>query len=131
MVDFQLAHESDANYTDPEAFNPDRFIGGTPPSFRWVPFGGGINRCVGASFANMEMDITLRTLFREFRFTPTDAPDESRNFRGVAIAPGKGATRGGLPAHRLRIARSRLGVGRRPQQLTRTLAWHTSRHAYD
>ncbi|MDT5021442.1 MAG: hypothetical protein QOI33_1966, partial [Mycobacterium sp.] len=33
----------------------------------------------------------LRTLFREFRFTPTDAPDESRNFRGVAIAPGKGA----------------------------------------
>jgi hypothetical protein len=37
----------------------------------------------------MEMDITLRTLFREFRFTATDAPDESRNFRGVAIAPGK------------------------------------------
>ena len=90
MVDFQLAHESDTNYTDPETFNPDRFNGGTPPSFRWVPFGGGINRCVGASFAHMEMDITLRTLFREFRFTPTDAPDESRNFRGVAIAPGKG-----------------------------------------
>jgi hypothetical protein len=39
----------------------------------------------------MEMDITLRTLLREFRFAPTDAPDESRNFRGVAIAPGKGA----------------------------------------
>jgi hypothetical protein len=91
MVDFQLAHESDVNYTDPEAFNPDRFIGNTPPSFRWVPFGGGVNRCVGASFANMEMDITLRTLFREFRFTPTDAPDEGRNFRGVAIAPGRGA----------------------------------------
>jgi cytochrome P450 len=91
MVDFQLAHESDTNYTDPEAFNPDRFIGGPPPSFRWVPFGGGINRCVGASFAHMEMDITLRTLFREFRFTATDAPDESRNFRGVALAPGKGA----------------------------------------
>jgi cytochrome P450 len=91
MIDFQLAHESDVNYTDPEAFNPDRFIGTTPPSFRWVPFGGGVNRCVGASFANMEMDITLRTLLREFRFAPTDAPDESRNFRGVAIAPGKGA----------------------------------------
>jgi cytochrome P450 len=91
MIDFQLAHESDTNYTDPETFNPDRFIGGTPPSFRWVPFGGGINRCVGAAFAHMEMDITLRTLFREFRFTPTDAPDESRNFRGVAIAPGRGA----------------------------------------
>jgi cytochrome P450 len=91
MVDFQLAHESDVNYTDPEAFNPDRFIGGTPPSFRWLPFGGGVNRCVGASFANMEMDITLRTLLHEFRFTPTDAPDEGRNFRGVAIAPSRGA----------------------------------------
>ncbi len=91
MIDFQLAHESDVNYDDPEAFNPDRFLGGPPPSFRWVPFGGGINRCVGAAFAHMEMDVTLRTLFREFRFTPTDAPDESRNFRGVAIAPGKGA----------------------------------------
>jgi cytochrome P450 len=91
MVDFQLAHESDVNYTDPEAFNPDRFIGTTPPSFRWVPFGGGVNRCVGASFANMEMDITLRTLLRVFRFAPTDAPDEGRNFRGVAIAPARGA----------------------------------------
>jgi cytochrome P450 len=91
MIDFQLAHESDVNYTDPETFNPDRFIGGTPPSFRWLPFGGGVNRCVGASFANMEMDITLRTLLREFRFTPTDAPDEGRNFRGVAIAPSRGA----------------------------------------
>ena len=91
MIDFQLAHESDVNYTDPEAFNPDRFIGTNPPSFRWVPFGGGVNRCVGASFANMEMDITLRTLLREFRFTPTDAPDEGRNFRGVAIAPSRGA----------------------------------------
>jgi hypothetical protein len=37
------------------------------------------------------MDISLRTLFREFRFTATDAPDERRNFRGVAIAPGRGA----------------------------------------
>jgi len=91
MIDFQLAHESDVNYPDAETFNPDRFIGITPPSFRWVPFGGGVNRCVGASFANMEMDITLRTLLREFRFAPTDAPDEGHNFRGVAIAPARGA----------------------------------------
>lgn len=91
MVDFQLAHESDDNYEDPEAFNPDRFVGTNPPAFRWIPYGGGVNRCVGAAFAHMEMDVTLRTLFREFRFTPTDAPDEGRNFRGVAIAPARGA----------------------------------------
>jgi cytochrome P450 len=91
MVDFQLSHESEDNYADAAAFDPDRFMGTTPPAFRWVPFGGGVNRCVGASFANMEMDVTLRTLFREFRFTPTDAPGEGRNFRGVAIAPARGA----------------------------------------
>jgi hypothetical protein len=39
----------------------------------------------------MEMDVTLRTLLREFRFAPTHAPDEGRNFRGVAIAPARGA----------------------------------------
>jgi cytochrome P450 len=91
MVDFQLAHESEDNYQDADAFNPDRFIGTNPPAFKWIPYGGGVNRCVGAAFAHMEMDITLRTLLREFRFAPTDAPDEGRNFRGVAIAPARGA----------------------------------------
>jgi cytochrome P450 len=91
MVDFQLAHESENNYADPESFNPDRFVGTNPPAFRWIPYGGGVNRCVGAAFAHMEMDVTLRTLLREFRFLPTDAPDEGRNFRGVAIAPARGA----------------------------------------
>ncbi len=91
MVDFQLAHESEDNYPDADSFNPDRFVGTNPPAFKWIPYGGGVNRCVGAAFANMEMDITLRTLLREFRFTPTDAPNEGRNFRGVSIAPGRGA----------------------------------------
>jgi cytochrome P450 len=91
MVDFQLAHESEDNFSDPGSFNPDRFVGTSPPAFRWIPYGGGVNRCVGSAFANMEMDITLRTLLREFRFVPTDAPDEGRNYRGVAIAPARGA----------------------------------------
>jgi cytochrome P450 len=91
MVAFQLAHESEDNYSDADSFNPDRFVGTTPPAFRWIPYGGGVHRCVGAAFAHMEMDITLRTLLREFRFAPTDAPDEGRNFRGVAIAPARGA----------------------------------------
>jgi cytochrome P450 len=91
MVDFQLAHESEDNYPDAHSFNPDRFVGNNPPAFRWIPYGGGVNRCVGAAFAHMEMDVTLRTLLREFRFAPTDAPAEGRNFRGVAIAPARGA----------------------------------------
>ena len=91
MVDFQLAHESEQNFPDAASFNPDRFVGASPKPFRWIPFGGGVNRCLGAGFAAMEMDVALRTLLREFRFAPTDAPGERRQNRGVAIAPARGA----------------------------------------
>ena len=76
LVDIQLAHESEENFPDAASFNPDRFLGTSPKPFRWIPFGGGVNRCVGAGFAAMEMDVALRTLLREFRFAPTDAPGE-------------------------------------------------------
>ncbi len=89
-VNFQLAHESAVNFPDPDAFNPDRFLNTNPKPFRWMPFGGGVNRCPGASFANMEMDIALRTLLREFRFEPTDERGERRRYRGVAIMPSRG-----------------------------------------
>ena len=69
---------------------PDRFVGTNPPAFKWIPYGGGVNRCVGAAFAHMEMDVTLRTLLRELRFAPTDAPGERRHWRGVATVPGRG-----------------------------------------
>jgi cytochrome P450 len=91
MINFQLAHESEENFSDADTFNPDRFIQAGPKPFRWMPFGGGVNRCPGATFANMEMDTALRTLLREFRFEPTDAPGERRRYRGVAITPARGA----------------------------------------
>jgi cytochrome P450 len=89
-VNFQLAHESEENFPDAGSFNPDRFLNTNPKPFRWMPFGGGVNRCPGASFANTEMDIALRTLLREFRFEPTDARGERRRYRGVAIMPSRG-----------------------------------------
>jgi hypothetical protein len=91
MINFQMAHESDENFPDADSFNPDRFIGSNPKPFRWIPFGGGVNRCIGAGFANMEMNVALRILLREFQFAPTNAPSERRHYRGVAIAPARGA----------------------------------------
>ena len=91
LIDFQLAHETEENFPDATSFNPDRFLGASPKPFRWIPYGGGVNRCLGAGFAAMEMDVALRTLLREFRFAPTDAPAERRQNRGVAIAPAQGA----------------------------------------
>ena len=90
VFSIQLAHDSEESFPDAASFNPDRYIGGPKPA-AWIPFGGGINRCVGAAFANMEMDVTLRTLLRELRFQPTDAPGERGRWRGVATVPARGA----------------------------------------
>ncbi len=86
----ELAHKSEDNFPDAMSFDPDRFVGASPPPFKWVPFGGGVHRCPGASFANMEMDVALRTLLRELRFAPTDARGERRINRGVAWMPSRG-----------------------------------------
>jgi hypothetical protein len=85
-----LVHDSEESFPDAASFNPDRFVGAPKPG-AWIPFGGGVNRCVGAAFATMESDITLRTLLREFRFAPTDAPGERGHWRGVANVPARGA----------------------------------------
>lgn len=90
MVSIALAHASRTRFPDPSAFDPDRFLGNPPDNYAWIPFGGGIRRCIGAAFANMEMNVTLRTLLREFTFEPTTNPGESLHYRGVANAPGSG-----------------------------------------
>ncbi|WP_422226209.1 cytochrome P450 [Mycobacterium sp.] len=91
ILSIRLIHESDDSFPDAASFNPDRFVGGVPKPTAWVPFGGGVNRCVGAAFADMEMDVTLRILLSEFRFAPTDAPDERRFWRGITTQPALGA----------------------------------------
>jgi cytochrome P450 len=52
-------------YEHPAEFRPERFLDGAPETFSWIPFGGGIRRCIGASFALLEMKLILRTMLRE------------------------------------------------------------------
>jgi len=52
-------------YEDPKEFRPERFLGESPETFSWIPFGGGIRRCIGASFALLEMKLMLRTMLAE------------------------------------------------------------------
>jgi cytochrome P450 len=90
IISIRLTHDAEDSFPDAGSFNPDRFVGAPKPS-AWIPFGGGVNRCVGAAFAHMEMDVALRTLLRELRFEPTAAPDERGRWRGVATVPARGA----------------------------------------
>lgn len=89
MVSIAMAHANRDRFADPSEFDPGRF-GAAPDNYAWIPFGGGIRRCIGAAFANMEMTVTLRTLLREFAFEPTTEPGERYHSRGVANAPGAG-----------------------------------------
>ncbi len=91
ILSIRTAHASEESFPDAASFNPDRFVGASAPKpFAWIPFGGGVNRCIGAALANMEMDVTLRIMLRELRIAPTDAPGERRYWRGVATVPGRG-----------------------------------------
>ena len=83
-------HEDGRFHEGGERFDPDRYVGRKPDTYAWIPFGGGLRRCLGAAFAQFEIDVVLRTLLRNFELQPTDDPPERESFRGVAFAPGKG-----------------------------------------
>jgi cytochrome P450 len=69
-------------YEQPAEFRPERFLGATPETFSWIPFGGGIRRCIGASFALLEMKLMLRTMLAELE---PEMPSDRRWRRGELI----------------------------------------------
>ncbi|AOS63735.1 cytochrome P450 [Actinoalloteichus hymeniacidonis] len=84
-----LLHENESLFPRPEVFDPDRFVGARPdPS--WIPFGGGVRRCIGAAFATMQMNVVLRTMLRDFTLVPTLEPGEHHPDHGISVAPAKG-----------------------------------------
>jgi cytochrome P450 family 138 len=97
VVSILLMHTDADAFPDPDRFDPQRFIGAKPSTFSWIPFGGGARRCVGAVFANMEMDVVLRTVLRDFTIETTTAPGEKWHSRGVAFTPKDG---GKIVVHR-------------------------------
>ena len=97
VVSIADLHENPELFADPDRFDPYRFVGTRPPAFAWVPFGGGTRRCLGAAFANTEMDVVLRTILRHFVIETDDAADEKVHFRGIAYTPKDG---GRIVVHR-------------------------------
>ncbi|MBO9534167.1 MAG: cytochrome P450 [Solirubrobacteraceae bacterium] len=90
-------------YPDPSAFRPERFLGDDAPgTYAWTPFGGGVRRCLGASFAQLEMRIVLSALLAERRLEPVGDRDEVIRRRSVVLAPSKA---GLVRAPRRRAAR--------------------------
>jgi cytochrome P450 len=75
-----LVHRDPTIYPEPDAFRPERFLETPPGTYTWIPFGGGVRRCIGAAFAQQEMAIVLRELVARRTIRPTD-PAAERPFR--------------------------------------------------
>ena len=90
LVSIYLIHNNEALFPDPRRFDPDRFAGSRPDTYQWIPFGGGVRRCIGAAFAHMEMNVVLRTLLRDFTLEPTSQRGERWHSRGIAFCPAQG-----------------------------------------
>lgn len=86
-----LVHHSSRHYPDPNEFRPQRFLDQRPDPAIWLPFGGGVRRCLGATFAQVEMRTVLREVLRRVELSPTTAPDEPVRPRHVTMVPRQGA----------------------------------------
>jgi cytochrome P450 len=84
-----LVHRRPSLYPDPERFQADRFLSFKPSPWEWLPFGGGLRRCVGAAFAQYEMKMVLAAMLPRVDARP--ATDDIRPIRrGITVAPSRG-----------------------------------------
>jgi cytochrome P450 len=91
LVSVALLHHRPDVYPDPFSFRPERFLGVKPGTYTWVPFGGGIRRCLGATLAMAEQRVVLRAIARRTDMAAPDPAPERVLHRNVTMIPAQGA----------------------------------------
>ena len=81
-----LTHHNPDIYPEPERFRPERFIETAADTYSWIPFGGGIRRCLGASFALFEMKVVIPAVLSRVELSPAGPPEAIKR-RAVTFAP--------------------------------------------
>ena len=84
-----LHHREDV-YPDPFAFRPERFVDRKPGTYTWIPFGGGIRRCLGATLAMAEQRVVLRAIAQRTDLSAPDPRPEKPRLRNVTMIPRHG-----------------------------------------
>jgi cytochrome P450 len=87
-----LVHHREDLYPDPYSFRPERWVGHKPGTYEWIPFGGGIRRCLGASLAMAEQRIVLEAMARRLDVEFAEPEPEKALHRNVTMIPAQGAT---------------------------------------
>lgn len=99
-----LAHRNPSTYPNPEAFEPERFLGVKEDPSTWLPFGGGIRRCLGAAFALYEMKIVTATILAEKRLRLAQPTPVRVVRRAITLSPEHGTRVAAEPRSRLHVA---------------------------
>jgi cytochrome P450 len=86
-----LVHHDPDIYPAPYEFRPERFLEEPPGTYTWIPFGGGRRRCVGASFAMLEMQTVMRAVLSACELQPAGDGSELARRRNITIRPAEGA----------------------------------------
>jgi cytochrome P450 len=91
LANAYLVHHDPGIYDHPYELRPERFLGVQPGTYTWLPFGGGRRRCLGASFAQLEMKVVLASALSRHRLRPATGDRELPRRRSITISPSRGA----------------------------------------
>jgi cytochrome P450 len=91
LMSILLLHHREDVYPDPFAFRPERYVGRKPGTYTWIPFGGGIRRCLGAALAMAEQRVVLAAIARRADLEAPDPRPEHARHRNVTMIPAGGA----------------------------------------
>jgi cytochrome P450 family 135 len=91
MVSIYLVHTDEKTFPDPHEFKPERFITGLPEGAAWIPFGGGVRRCLGASFAELELRVALTEILGTVGLRPLQPFSEGFTRKRFTLAPERGS----------------------------------------
>jgi unspecific monooxygenase len=85
-----LTHRREDLYPEPKRFRPERFLEREFSPYEFVPFGGGIRSCIGASLALFEMKLALATVLSSYQLALKDSKPEELQGRGIVLVPARG-----------------------------------------
>jgi cytochrome P450 len=119
MVSIYLVHNDEETYPEPDEFRPERFLGGTPEGAAWIPFGGGVRRCIGARFAELEMKVVLTQVLATAKLRRIGRSAEDVKRKRFTLAPEGGAA---AVVEELVSAETALGSGRFRRRSPRAVA---------